>query len=156
MKNIGIDVGWTIKGIKGEEGKKNEPMPHSFDVIKKIVKEFDNVYLISKADSRQKAEVEEWLFQNYFFEITGVKHGNLYFCHERRDKSIFAKGLELNYFIDDRPEVMYHLPFYILKYLISASKEDLDKFKDKAISNLTIVKDWLEIEYHLFHNIPDY
>jgi len=143
MRNLGIDIGWTIKGNRAT-GNKDEPAPNSFDVIKNLHSRFDNIYFISKCNSVQKWHVEEWLLKYEVLKNTNVPFENLYFCFERKDKSIFAKALELTHFIDDRPEVMFHLPENIVKILFSPTAEDLDTYKGK-LSNTIVTDNWIDV-----------
>ena len=140
MKNLGIDIGWTIKGDR-ISGNKDLPALNSFEIIKKLHNYFDNIYFISKCNSEQKLHVEEWLIKYDVFNQTKVSPTNIYFCFERKDKSIFAKALELTHFIDDRPEVMYHLPNEIVKILFSPTSEDLSAYTDK-LKNTTVSYHW--------------
>jgi len=146
--NIGIDIGWTIKGIRGDSDK-NKIAPNSFKVISELVKRGDNVYMISKCNSRQKEEVERWLSYVNFFNLTGVKSENLYFCFERRDKGIFVKALNIQLMIDDRAEVMTHILPTVIKFLINPETDDYDRHS-KQLWNCKVVANWLEIERALF------
>jgi hypothetical protein len=147
MNKIGIDVGWTIKGVKSENDR-FKPSPNCFRIITSWINRGDDIFIISKVNSYQKKEVEEWLEKNNFFNITGVKPENLYFCFERRDKSLFVKALNINIMIDDRPEVMAYLDYDVIKFLISPDEKDLNQYKDKLF-NTKIVYSWLEIEQSL-------
>ena len=69
--NIGVDIGWTIKGIRAL-GMRNTIAPDSFRIISELVKRGDIVYLISKVNSTQKADVEYWLKEVDFFNQTGI------------------------------------------------------------------------------------
>lgn len=145
---IGIDLGWTIKGHK-PSNERDLPAPDSFRVISELVRRGDIVYIISKVNSEQKARCEKWLETHDFFDKTGVKPENLYFCFERKDKAIFVKALGIKIMLDDRPEVMAHLDFDVVKFLINPDEADMIQHKDQLI-NTKIVKNWLEIERSLF------
>ena len=145
---IGIDLGWTIKGHK-PSNERDLPAPDSFRVISELVRRGDLVYIISKVNSEQKARCEKWLETHDFFDKTGVKPENLYFCFERKDKAIFVKALGIKIMIDDRPEVMAHLDFDVVKFLINPDEADMIQHKDQLI-NTKIVKNWLEIAQSLF------
>jgi hypothetical protein len=148
MKKIGIDIGWTIKGER-QEGDRNKPAPESFRIISRMVELGYDVYLISKVDSKQREEVEQWLTSTDFFNKTGVKPESLYFCFERKDKALFVKALGICAMIDDRPEVLAFLDDKVAKFLISPEPSELTKWKDRLV-NTQIVSNWLEIEQSFF------
>ena len=141
---IGIDIGWTIKGIRIENNK-NKTAPNSFDTIKSWVERGDTIYLISKANSTQKEKVETWLSETNFFEFTGVNAQNLYFCHERRDKKFFVEGLGVQIMIDDRAEVLANINLSVIKFLLNPELHEYEKFK-KDLFNVRMVTDWYQIE----------
>jgi hypothetical protein len=143
-KNIAVDVGWTLKGVR-KDNDRHKTAPDSFRVIRHLVNQGHNVVLISKVNSRQKEEVEQWLENVDFFNKTGVRPENLFFCFERKDKSIFVKALDIDIMIDDRAEVMAHLPSRVTKFLLNPEEDDLDRHRATLVGTL-IVQDWLEIE----------
>jgi len=145
---IGIDLGWTVKGHK-PSNERDLPAPDSFRVISELIKRGDIVYIISKVNSEQKARCETWLKHHDFFNKTGVKPENLYFCFERKDKTLFVRALNIKIMIDDRPEVMAHLDYDVIKLLINPDEPDMVQHKDHLF-NTKIVKDWLEIERVMF------
>lgn len=141
--NIGIDIGWTIKGVR-PDGDANKIAPDSFRVIRELVKRGDSVYLISKCNSSQKQHVEEWLKEIEFFNKTGVNPKNLYFCFERRDKAIFVDALKIQIMIDDRAEVMAYLSPLVVKFLINPETDDYNKHSQR-LYNCKVVADWSRI-----------
>lgn len=145
---VGIDLGWTVKGHK-PSNERDLPAPESFRVISELVRRGDVVYIISKVTSEQKERAEKWLKEHDFFNKTGVKPENLYFCFERKDKTIFVRGLGIKIMVDDRAEVMAHLDYDVIKFLINPDGDDLQRHKEHLF-NTKIVKDWLEIERSLF------
>ncbi len=138
--NIGIDLGGTI--FHRAAGK---AFDNSIGVIKKLINRGDNIYIISRVNSEQRERSLKWLSDTDFFNQTGINKDNLYYCWDRRDKSIFAKALNISVFIDDRAEVMYYMNPLIVKFLINPPKQDLIEYEGKLI-NTMIVKDWFEIE----------
>lgn len=146
--NIGIDLGWTIKGVR-PTGDRHIIAPHSFRVIKQFITRGDKVFIISKVDSEQKARAEKWLADVDFFKQTGINPKNLYFCFEKRDKAIFVKALEINIMIDDRTEVMANLSPLVVKFLINPEDVEYKRHK-RRLTNCKTVADWLEIEQSLF------
>jgi hypothetical protein len=142
--NIGIDIGWTLKGVRAEYSK-NRTAPNSFETIRKLVKRGDTVYFISKCNSSQKAEVEQWIKEVDLFKQTNTNPENLYFCFERKDKSLFVKALDIQIMIDDRTEVMAHLNPMVVKVLLDPELSEYETYKHR-LCNTTVVKNWYEIE----------
>jgi hypothetical protein len=146
--NIGIDLGYTIKGVRSD-GHSNRIAPDSFRVIEDFIKRGDEVFIISKVTSEQKERAETWLKNVDFFNKTGVNPQNLYFCFDRRDKALFAKALGIQIMIDDRAEVMANLLPTVVKFLINPETDDYDRHSQRLF-NCKVVTNWLEIERALF------
>ena len=81
--------------------------------------------------------------------MTVVKTENLYFCFERKDKSIFVKALNIGIMIDDRTEVMTNLNPLVIKFLLNPDPVEFTEHYHKLI-NCRFVNNWLEIEKCLF------
>jgi len=142
--NLAIDLGRTI--ISRENN--HAPFPDAFRVVNELVRLFHNTYIISRVNSEQKNRAEIWLEDNDFYNITGIPKDNVYYCFDRRDKAVIARGLRINVIIDDRPDVLIPMDESVKKILFNPYQGDLDKHgaKLKEIKNLIIVKNWREIE----------
>lgn len=148
--NVGIDLGRTIVDSDstriGSHFAEKQPFPHAFEIIKKLVNICDNVYIVSKVNSEQKAAAEKWFTDVDFYNATGIKPENVYFCFERRDKAFFVKGLNINVFIDDRPEVLSYMDKYVRKILFNPYKPDVEKYKKQIDEHkMYFVSNWKEI-----------
>jgi hypothetical protein len=148
MNNLGIDLGRTIKGPTKE--MYSEPFPDAFGVISKLVKRFNNSYIISRVNSEQRKWAIKWFEDRNFYNITGIPKENIYYCFDRRDKNLFVKGLEIGTFIDDRPDVLLQMNKHMLRILFNPSDSDKEKFKYELLQ-LTILNTWKEIEK--FYNL---
>lgn len=140
---IAYDLGRTIVSRQNNY----KPFDNCFEVINKLTKKYGDGYIVSRVNSDQKIRAEKWLEDNDFYNLTGLKKENIYYCFERRDKSIFAAGLNINCFIDDRPDVLIPMNNDIKKICYNPWKSDLIKYKDQIKeNNMIIVKNWKEIE----------
>jgi hypothetical protein len=143
--SIGYDLGRTIKGPTKEHY--NSPFEGAFDTIRALSKKFKNSYVISRVNSEQRERALAWIEKENFCELTGIPHENIYFCFDRRDKALFVKGLNIRYFIDDRPNVLSAMDDFVIKLLFNPYEGDLIKYK-KEMDNmkyLRIVKNWKEV-----------
>lgn len=146
---IGIDLGRTLHSVNGS--KDRNPAENSFSTIKRMIEEYEaDVFIISRVNSQQKEEAENWFVKHSFFEQTKIKPENVFFCFERRDKAIFGSGLRLDVMIDDRMDVLRHFPSFVDKYWIGPSKTELELDLHKEVQNYKIVYNWHEIEKSLF------
>lgn len=138
-KNIlGLDLGNCIF-------KKGEIIPNSFETIAKLVPKFNDVYIISRVNSEQRNMSLKRLEETDFFNKTGVKRENLYYCFDRRDKAIFAKALNVRWFIDDRPDVLIPMKG-IKKILFNPTTKDFDKYYREIYDlDMAVVFDWRDI-----------
>lgn len=145
MKRMGVDLGKTV--VDRDSG--NIPFVDCFDVLSRLSKKYE-IFIISRVNSEQRERSLKWLDENKFFIKTGIKDENLYYCFDRRDKSLFAKALDLDIFIDDRPDCLYPMDSTNEKYLFRPTTADLKKFecqiKDK---NIKVVLSWIELESKL-------
>ena len=139
---IGADIGNTIYNPKTKL-----PFPGALETITRLVNDGHEVYLISKVNSEQQARSLKWLADVDFFNFTGVKKENLYYCFERKDKAIFVKALGIDIFIDDRPEVLYHMESHVKKFLINATEKDVLEYKDKVAA--IKANNWDELSEYL-------
>lgn len=145
MKNLGIDLGRVIKGPTKEQY--NEPMPGAFEVISKLTKKFNNSYVVSRVNSDQRERAIKWLSEKDFYNITGIPEDNIYYCFDRRDKSVFQRGLKIDVFIDDRPNCLIPMEKDVIKILFNPWVGDLEKYKDELdkLENLIIVQNWKQV-----------
>ena len=150
MSSIGYDLGRTI--VNRDKGR--EQFDGCFDVIKRLTKVFHHSYIISRVNSEQRKSALEWFKDVDFYNQTGINSNNIYFCFERRDKSVFVEGLRINVFIDDRPDVLIPMKDHVTKILFNPYPADLEKerFNLQKVKNLYIVKNWGEVEEILIHN----
>ena len=147
IMNIGIDLGWTIRGVRIENNR-DKIAPNSLETIRKLVDRGDNIYFISKVNSTQKENMEQWIKDINLFESTQTNPNNLYFCFERKDKSLFVKALNIQIMIDDRTEVMAHLNPLVVKFLLAPEQNEYNQYKYR-LTNTNVVNDWFEIEKKL-------
>ena len=143
MKNIGIDLGRVLKGPTKDTY--NDPMPDAFEVVSKLVKKFNHTYIVSRVNDDQRNRAIKWLDEQNFYEKTGIPRENVYFCFERKDKSVFARGLNIDVFIDDRPDCLLPMNNEVKKILFNPWAGDLEKHKDN-LDKLIILQNWKQVE----------
>lgn len=143
-EKIGYDLGNTIlKTIGGEK----HPHNGALRVIKRLTQERfgDNSYIVSRVDPEQKLRAEAWLIRDGFHELTGVPRTHVKFCPERIDKAEICSTLGITHMIDDRPEVLAHMPFVEHRILFQGDPVDYEQFKDQ-LEGVHRVESWEEIE----------
>ena len=144
MYNLGLDLGRTIKGPTGSY---DAAFDNAFEVIAELVKQFDETYIVSRVNSEQKMRAHIWFEQVDFFNKTGIKPENVYFCFDRRDKAIFVRGLGITVFVDDRPTVLMHMDHTVKKVLFNPWHEDVKQHWDVIHEQrMTLVNNWLEVK----------
>lgn len=142
---IGVDLGGTALW---KDGEKINPFPDCIETLAKFSKNHE-IFIVSRVNSNQREKSLKWLEEFNFFEKTGIKKDNLYYCFDRRDKAIFAKALELNLFIDDRPNCLSPMPDSVGKILFRPSQHDLETFSD-SINKMMILTNWREVNDVLY------
>lgn len=145
---LGIDLGKTIvHRVNGIQVL----LPDADRVIRRLVSEKfgERVHIISRVTPEQQVRAEAWLRSTRFLQSVGIATDHLHFCAERRDKAPICHRLGITHFIDDRPEVMSHMPFIPHRFLFQANQEDVEKWQTN-LSNTVRVESWIDIERHLF------
>lgn len=138
---IGIDLGKTI--VKMPE---KIPFDNCFDILAYWAK-YHEIFIISRVNSDQKERSLKWLKDFNFFELTGIKKDNLYYCFDRRDKSLFVKALNIELFIDDRPEVLSFMDKNVRKILFNPiHKDKIDFWGEIKEHNMELVSNWKQIK----------
>jgi hypothetical protein len=143
--NLGIDLGWCVAGDRTANDR-TAPAPGMFHYLPLLAQKH-NVYIVSRVNDAQKEKSLEWLKNRNFFERTGINKDNLYYCFERRDKAIFQKGLKLDVFVDDRPDVFETMDDNVIKLCFNPTYKDIVLFEDiiKGLKNFRIVRGWLDV-----------
>jgi hypothetical protein len=138
---VGIDLGNTII-------RHRDALPHAIRVIARLVNERfgTNVHIVSRVSPEQEIRARAWLKNSGFHPETGVLKLNVHFCAERHEKAPIAKQIGATHFIDDRPEVMIHMPHVPYRILFDPDPDDMLKFRDQLGSGVLSVKDWLAVE----------
>ena len=101
-------------------------VPNSIEAISGIVNlgQFRDIYLVSKSNPQIQDRTMEILKKYHFFEQTGIKVENTYFCTDVDEKAIIARELHLTHFIDDRQTILRTLPPQVKTRMLFLSDED--------------------------------
>ncbi len=154
---LGIDIGNVIinhrlvdknDSVLYEERYSTIPASEGmYDSIKKLNNEIfhGNIFLISKCTEWAQTKILEWLKDNDFYEKTGVKPENVLFCQERHEKDKICRDNNIDYFVDDRLEVLsYMIENVPHLYLFRAEQAEVDEFK-QFLPKVTRVESWVEV-----------
>jgi hypothetical protein len=144
---IGLDLGGTI--FHNNQLKEKVPMPDAFNVIKEFLTLKVPVYVVSRVNDDQSLKAYGWFRTFQFFENTGLTPNKVYFCYERHEKGPICQRLGVTHFVDDRPEVMMHMPVGVKKYLMNPTSFDLDKH---GLQDSHPVTNWNEVRSLLFYD----
>lgn len=107
---IGVDIGRVIIGGGGEDTSffsddflKTPEVTDAFDAL--IALRFGvQLFLISKAGPKTARKTLEWFDSRA--ELDPIERDKIIFVRERRQKAPVAKLLELDFFIDDRQDIV--------------------------------------------------
>ncbi|MEM6991778.1 MAG: hypothetical protein AAF721_14825 [Myxococcota bacterium] len=161
---IGIDIGRVIirpaqtaedtSFLHGSDtdAMKTPPSHGAFDTIARIAGACDGqVWLVSKCGPNVERRSRAWLAHWGFTEATGIRPANFRFCRQRRDKGPIAAKLQLDAFIDDRPDIIRHLAGVVpLRYLFGPQKK-----RTAVPHGATHVADWAEVAAELLPVLRD-
>ena len=100
---IGIDFGKTIGVVESDR-----PVENSFGIIRQWVTRYgpDNVFVVSKARTKMRRKILNWLSRHSFVQETGIKAGNILFCDSYEDKRTIVEQHNIDVFIDDNVHVV--------------------------------------------------
>jgi hypothetical protein len=154
VPGLGIDIGRVIIHGDGpdtsfvgagsdEEAMAAPMMDGAFDAIARLVRSFGNrVWIVSKCGKRIEARSRMWLERQRFHELTGIPRDRLHFCRERKDKAAIALRLGIDWFIDDRIDVlraMTHVPHRFLFGALSSPDAGIE-----AVANWAATEDAID------------
>ena len=114
---LGVDIGRVIIHGDGpdtnfiggtDEAAMSAPaMEGGFEALARLRARFEGrVWIVSKCGPRIEARSRAWLERHEFFQITGILRQNLRFCRNRKDKAPICEGLGIDFFVDDRIDVL--------------------------------------------------
>ena len=155
---LGVDIGnviidhRAIKDSKDESwwNEKHPMIPATegvFDCLKKLNDEkiFTDIFLVSKLKEEHDKRTLYWLEVNKFFEKTGIKPGNFFFCRERSDKEKICRDNNITHFVDDRLEVLSYMIGAVPNlYLFQPDEKEIEEFK-KFLPEVIRVESWAEV-----------
>lgn len=156
-KCLGLDLAGVIVQID-EDAEKDKKRPKNtsqilpFDgalqVIKKLKEVFgERIFIISVAKEEREKPTVEWLSSHGFLEV--IPQEKIFFCRQRNEKGAICEQLGVTHFVDDQPEVLFHLKSVPNKYLFCPSffrprdNEFSQKFDGVKVSS------WAELEEKL-------
>ncbi|MBB4320476.1 hypothetical protein GGE43_004071 [Agrobacterium tumefaciens] len=77
-----------------------------------IIPQFEeNWFVISKAEHEHRNQIKESLEHHGFLDSVGGELGNLIFTDTNAEKAEIARDLRLSHFIDDKWDVLRHMPW---------------------------------------------
>ena len=151
---IGFDLGDTlVHGDNHHDGSTSVKVfyPRALDVVRQCVQLCEDVFIISKVNEQQRERALALLESSNFHAITGLKRENVFFCARRDQKGIIAEKLNINAFVDDRPEVMAYMNKEVYRILYSPIPEDVRRWK---VGHLPIAQSWIEVSNLIFGSTP--
>lgn len=159
MKNeaLGVDIGNVIinhrltnKNDETLHEERYSTIPAAEDVYESLKKLNDenfhgNIFLISKCTPWAEEKILAWLKDNDFYNKTGVRPENVFFCRERHEKDKICKDNNIKYFIDDRLEVLSHMVNTVPHlFLYQPNQAEIDEYR-QFLPKVTVVESWKEI-----------
>jgi hypothetical protein len=117
---LGVDIGRVIIhgdgpdtnfiGGSDDDAMRAPAMDGVIEALTRLCARFDGrVWIVSKCGPRIEARSRAWLDAHRFFETTGIPRQNLRFCRNRRDKAPICLDLGIDFFVDDRIDVLRHM-----------------------------------------------
>lgn len=156
VPRIGIDVGGVIidrfndhsdTSFFSDNFLQSRAVPEAFDAIASIARLFgtDHVFIVSKCGAQIEEKTRAWFAHHFFYSRTGVHETHVRFCRRRADKSPICRELGINYFVDDRLEVLEPMLAFA-RHLYAFDPTDAAFFSHvMADDRVHVVRSWWEI-----------
>jgi hypothetical protein len=154
---LGVDIGNVIidhrlmdKGKSDEWQEKylaSPPVDGVFESLKTLNKQKfkGNIFLVSKCRGEAESLIKTWFTKYDFFNRTGIKPENVFFCRERADKEKICQENNIAHFIDDRLEVLSHMVGVIPNlYLFQPDEKEVAVFK-QFLPQVLRVENWSQV-----------
>lgn len=129
---IGIDLGGVViesdgpDTFFGPDYLRVQPVTQAFESLQ-YLSSIHTLFVVSKCGAKVEAKSREWLGHWGFECLTDIPYERWHFVRKRADKSPLAVALELNAFVDDRQDVLDHMPDSIQKVLFTSWKTTLSE-----------------------------
>src|SRR5690606_31215811 len=85
----------------------------------------ENVFIVSKVGKGWEADTKNWI-DTHILRKTDFREQHVFFCAQRSEKAPICQDLELTYFVDNRMDVLLHLPFIPHLYLFQPSPSEVE------------------------------
>lgn len=141
MKTLGVDCAKVILypcfGI----------VPDSFESLDSVVRSgnFENVYIVSRANLITRVYFLFRLRRSDFWEKTGIPRKNIHFCLRDKEKAEICKKLGVTDFVDDRPPVLEPMRDLEHRFAFNPTRKEAKKYSE-VLARSTIVRSWKELE----------
>lgn len=152
---IGIDIGGVImqRGSDADDTSffsgnylRTPAFDSAFEVIRALVDEGHQIWLVSKCGEKVQAKTEEWLTYHNFYKFTGVDLSQVVFTRERKDKLVIAQDLGLTHFIDDRLEILQYMVGTVPHlYLFNPDTDEIAEHAE-ALVHVRRIANWPDIQ----------
>ncbi len=137
---LGIDFGRTICDIgaghvttgRAEVDPQFFTLPFvngAVEAIKSFAPLFGprSMHIVSKCAPESEGAIKEWLARKNFWQLTGMREGNIHFCRERHEKNPICCKLGVTHFVDDRREVLAHMSEVRTRVALNPRDDDPDE-----------------------------
>jgi hypothetical protein len=144
IETIGIDLGNVMV-------RQRKPVEDAFRVVGRLVNERfgKQSYIISRVNEEQEVRARAFVSSADFVSIAQIPVERVHYCRERREKGKICEELGVTVMIDDRTEVMLHLPDSVNhRFLFNPTEEDVLLLRGypHIEERVTIVRSWKEAE----------
>lgn len=154
---LGVDIGNVIIDHRMMDKKNKDnwqerylaspPVEGVFESLKILSEQKfkNNIFLVSKCREDAEVLINIWFNKHDFFNKTGIKPENVFFCKERSEKEKICRENNITHFIDDRLEVLGHMINVVPNlYLFQPDENEVEEFIH-FLPKVNKVENWAEI-----------
>jgi len=144
---LGIDIGGVIISYSPDNFGVFHPVPGVFEALKRLKEEKfgEKIFIVSHAGESMERLMLWWLNSHDFYNITGIRFENVYFCRKRMEKARICKNFGVTHFIDDRKEILHYLHQAGIPnlYLFGGNRQEPEVF-DQVLPHVTTVESYTQ------------
>jgi hypothetical protein len=160
---LGLDIGGVLKPHRVREDnprfaealEQTPPFAGAVDGVRRLVGEVfgGRVWVVSKIREANEEPLRAWLRHHGLVAAGLIAADHIHFCRERADKAVIAAGLGLTHFVDDRPEVLSHMPERLIRFLFQPDPDELQRYAPSVVG-VPVFDAWPALTEALAASVP--
>lgn len=146
LRDVSETMPYELEDYSAEEiAQYAKFVPGAVNAVKTLIKKFgsDNIWLLCKANDKQKKIFRASLSKLDFYRQTGFKKEQLIFVSDSEDKAVVASSLELKGYIDDRGAAIHAVQKNVqYPFWFAPTAQEVEQWVKKMKYSVRVVSGW--------------